>query len=47
MIKAGASCYEHRYILIVEAIGLRDEISSTIQEGFKKLIIEADNQIVM
>ena len=47
LIKAGVAYYNHISSLVAKAKVLHDGVNIAIQTGFKKLIIESDNKIVI
>jgi len=47
LIKAGAAHYGDATILVAEARALRDGVRAVVEAGFKKVVIEGDNAIVI
>jgi len=47
LIKAGAAHYGDSNILVAEARALRDGVRAVVEAGFKKVLIEGDNSIVI
>ena len=47
LVKAGAGYYDDASILVAKARALRDRLRLTIQAGFRKIVIEGDNKIVI
>jgi len=47
LLKAGSTYYGVTSILIAEARVMRDSVCASIEEGFKHMVIEGDNKIVM
>ena len=44
---AGSRFIEHASIIVAEATAMRDGISAGLNAGFKKILVEGDNQIVI
>ena len=47
VLKVGAANYGHTSILVAEARALKDGVSAAIQTGYRNLLIEGDNTIVI
>ena len=44
---AGSRFMEHASIIVAEATAMRDGISAALNAGFRKILVEGDNQIVI
>jgi len=46
-IKGGSRFLEHASILVAEATTMRDGIRAALQDGFRRIEVEGDNQVVL
>ena len=44
---AGSRFMKHASVIVAEATSMRDGISAALNAGFRKILVEGDNQIVI